>query len=214
MVALSRDDGLSLIELLISTSLAVVVVGTGVMLAAGVQSAAAHDEDDAAAREEAQFALAWIGQVVSTAGSNPYGVTEAECFAADAAFAPLQLDPDGNGVHDDLRVQADINPPNKIVGGPSGSCEEMDEDVTITFDAETGAIMRDDVASRGAEAITDGVFTNLRFSYLTAARALTTSADEVAFVRVELTAESPSRNPMTGQRATFTYSSEIPLRTR
>lgn len=205
---------MSLIEILVATSLAVVVVGTGLMLAAGVQSAYAHDQDDAGVREEAQFALAWIGQVVSTAGSNPYGVAAAECLEADAPFAPLQLDPDGNGVHDDLRVQADINPPNKIVGGPSGSCDEMDEDVTIAFDAETGAITRDDVASGAAEAMTDGVFTNLRFSYLTAARAPTTSADAVAFVRVELTAESPSRNPMTGQRATFTYSSEIPLRTR
>jgi hypothetical protein len=214
MVALHRDDGTSLIEVLIATSLTVVVVGTGVMLAAGVQSAYAHDQDDAAVREEAQFALAWIGQVVSAAGSNPYGVAEAECLEADAPFAALQLDPDGNGVHDDLRVQADINPPNKIVGGPAGSCEEMDEDVTIAFDAESGAIVRDDVATGGAEAITDGVFTNLRFSYLTAARAPTTSADAVAFVRVELTAESPSRNPMTGQRATVTLSSEIPLRAR
>jgi hypothetical protein len=213
MVALSRDDGMSLIELLISTSLALVVVGTGVMLAAGVQSAYAHDQDDAAVREEAQFALAWIGEVVSTAGSNPYGVVEAECLEANASFAPLQLDPDGNGVHDDLRIQADVNPPNKIVGGPSGWCQEVDEDVTIAFDADTGAIVRDD-AAMGVEAMTAGVFTDLRFSYLTAARTPTTTADAVAFVRVELTAELSGRNPLTGRRATFTYRSEIPLRTR
>ena len=206
--------GFSLIEMMIASLITTVVLGSAGMLTAGVQSAYTHELDDAALQEEAQYVLDWIGQTVAPAGSNPYDVSTADCGEPGTLFAPLRLDPDGNGVDDDLRVQADINPPNGLVAGSLDGCDEPGEDVTISFDRPNHIITRRDATDAAPVAMTAGVFTSLQFSYLTADRTITSNPDAVAFVQVELTGQSPSRNPITGQSATYTYQSEIRVRAR
>ena len=191
------------------------VVGSAVMLASQVQRAYSYELNDAAVQQESRFALDWIARTLSPAGSNPYGITLSACPAAGTPFAALTLDPDGDSIHDDIRIQADVNPPNGVVLGLTGACTESGEDVTIAHDPTNLVLTRHDRATDATPvAVTDGVFTQLLFTYLTVNRAVTTTPSAIAYVQVNLTGRSRSRNPYTGQFTTFNYRSEIRIRAR
>ena len=79
-------------------------------------------------------------------------------------------------VMDDLRVQADVNPPNGLLGGVGGVCDEAGEDVTIAHDPTAMTItLRDNNLDDNPIAMTDSVITDLRFAYLDANRTPTPS---------------------------------------
>jgi hypothetical protein len=125
------------------------------------------------------------------------------------------LDPDGDGVHDDVRIQADVNPPNGVLLGLAGACTEQGEDVTIEHDpAALTLTQRDMAVAGGAVPVTDGVFTQLLFTYLTTNRTVTTTPGAIAYVRIDLTARSRGLDIYTGQFDTFTYRSEVRVRAR
>lgn len=204
----SGDRGVSLVELLVALAISGAVLGSAVHLARQVQLMYATLLHDAAAEQEARVALEWITRTIAAAGASPYGITDASCLPA-GGFVPVRIDPDGNGVHDDIRVQADINPPNGLLVGHAGACEETGEDVTITLDRGSSTIMRRDGAGAGATMpATDGVFVNLTFTYLTADRRETVAAEQVAIVQVALTVRSRARNAHTGRFNTSTYRAE------
>lgn len=209
------DAGFSLVEVMIVAAISTLVLGSAATLTSGIQRAYTSELDDAAVQQEARYALEWIERTIAPAGNNPYAIATSACPAAGTPFAAIRLDPDGDGVADDIRVQADINPPNGLLTGVGGACVESDEDVTITLDPATSALTRRDMATDAAAvAVTDGVFTQLRFTYLTAGRLATVAPDAIAFIRVDLTARSRARNAHTGQFTPFTYQSEIRLRSR
>jgi hypothetical protein len=173
---------------------------------------------DAAVQQEARFALDWIARTLAAAGSNPYNVATSACPAAGTVFAAIRLDPDGDGIHDDVRVQADVNPPNGLlvgVGGAGGCDDESGEDITIAHDPVNLVLTRRDRATDAAPvAVTDRVFTQLQFTYLTVNRVATTTPADIAYVQVALTGRSRSRNLNTRQFSTFTYQSEVRIRAR
>lgn len=211
--------GFSLVELLIVAAITSAVIGAAVTLATGVQTVYSYQLNDASVQQEARFALDWIARMLTPAGSNPYNITTSACPAAGTAFAALRLDPDGDTIHDDVRVQADVNPPNGVLLGLAGSCSgtgaESGEDVTIAHDPATNTITRRDMATDTAPvAVTDGIFTQLLFTYLTTSRVVTTTPANIAYVQVNLTGRSRSRSPNTGQYTTFTYRSEVRIRAR
>ena len=213
------EVGFTLVELLLAVSLAMIVIGTAVAIAADMQRVYGHALDDTAARQEARYALDWMARVVAAAGSNAYGIGAAAPPACEGIpFEALNLDPDGNGVHDDLRVHADINPPNGVlVGDPANgvACDESGEDVTIAIDRGDRVITRRDLATdAGPLPATDAVFTDLRFTYFTAERLETTLPGEVAVVRIAVTAESRARHPVTGRFTRFTYRRDVRIRSR
>lgn len=210
------EGGFTLVEMMIATGLTAAVVGAAVMLATSVQNVYSYELNDAAVQQEARFALDWIARTIAPAGSNPYGITASACPAAGTTFAAIRLDPDGDGIDDDIRVQADVNPPNGLLLGLAvGTCDEEGEDVTIAHDPDDLVLTRRDMALDASPvAMTDGVFTQLRFTYLTAGRVVTTNADAIAFVQVDLTAQSQSRNPFTGEYTSFSYDTEIRVRSR
>lgn len=211
--------GFSLVELMIVAGITAAVIGAAVTLATNVQTVYSYQLDDAGVQQEARFALDWIERTLSRAGSNPYNITISACPVAATTFAALRLDPDGDTIHDDVRVQADVNPPNGLLIGQAGACTgagaESGEDVTIAHDAVNSTMTRRDMATDAAPvAVTDGVFTQLLFTYLTANRVVTTTPAAIAYVQVNLTGRSRSRNPFTGQFTTFTYRSEVRVRAR
>ena len=211
----TSERGFSLIELMIVTAISSALLGSAVAVSNQVQRGYSHELDDAAVQQEARYALDWIAATIAPAGSNPYDIATSACPASGTPFAAFRLDPDGNGIDDDIRVQADVNPPNGLLTGLSGACNESGEDVTIGRDAAANTITRRDVATDAAPvAVTDGVFTALRFTYLTSGRVVTATPDAIAFVLVSLTGRSRSRDPHTGQFTTFTYQSEIRVRSR
>ena len=213
---LREASGFTLVELLISVSLAVVVLGTAVAITADVQRGYSHALEDGAAQQEARYALDWVARVVAAAGGNSYGVAAAAVSACGAGpFSALVLDPDGNGVHDDLRVQSDVNPPNGLLVGDGVDCDEPGEDVTIALDRAERVLTRRDLATdAGPVPATDAVFTDLRFVYFTAEGDETTVPHEITMVRIVVTAESRARHPATGAFTRFTLRREVRIRSR
>ena len=214
--AMDDQRGFTLVEMMIASAITGAVVGAALMMATSVQTAYSYEMDDAAVQQEARFALDWIGRTLSAAGSNPYDITTSACPTAGTAFDSILLDPDGDSIHDDIRVQADVNPPNGLLGGLSGACNEEDEDITIAHDPVNLVITRRNNADAAgtAAAVTDGVISQLRFTYLTSSRVVTTNPNSIAYIQVNLTGQSKARNPYTDQLSTYTYQSEIRVRGR
>ena len=192
---LNGDGGFTLIEFLIAMAITTVVLGATVGLAASIQQAYTADLDDVAVEQEVRYALDWVARYVRSAGSNPYSC---------AVFQPIWLDPNGNGDDDDVRVQADINPPD-------GDCTDSEEDVTIALDPVARVITLDTGA--GAVAMTDPIITNLQFTYLNDSHNPTASEAQIAYVVIAVTGQSKGRATSTGFTQ-FTLSTEVRIRVR
>ncbi len=211
-----RDEGgFTLTELLIATLVSLVVLGVAVQVASGVQRGYTRQLDSSAYVEEARFAIDWIERTLRSAGSNPYAITVSNCPAAGTAFVPLRLDPNANGLDDDIRINADIGMPNGLLGGAAGACVEANEDMTIAFDPATQTItQRDNNIDAAPIQMTDGVITGLQFTYLDSNRVVTANPAAIAFVGVVVTAQATAMNAQTGGFDTVTLTSEVRLRSR
>ena len=186
---------------MIATALTTIVLGSTVMLATQIQEAYGTQLDDATVEQEARYALEWIARDLRSAGSDPYLIPIGQA---------IWLDPNGGADTDDsIRVQADINPPD-------GDILDERENVTIAFDAANSVITRQDsnATDPSAVAMTEAIFTDLSFTFLDASRTATTSSPLVAYVQVQVTAQSEARNPITGVFTTSTLLTEVRLRTR
>jgi type II secretory pathway component PulJ len=211
-----NERGFTLIEFLIAALITTAVLGGTVMLAAQLQQAYTTQLDDVTVEEEARFSLDWIEQAIRNAGSNPYTIGVSGCAAA--AFTAIGIDPDGDGANDDIRIHADINPPNGLLGGVAGACNEATEDVTIAYDNVNLVITRrDNNVDAAAVVMTEPVITNLLFTYLDSAGNVTANPNAVAYVRVSVTGKSvPKQNLYDADNAftTTTLQTEVHIRTR
>ncbi len=113
MVTMSRPEivfdgqsGFSLVEILIVPSIATAMLGTAIGIGTQVQRGYSTQLEDTLVQEEARYTLDWIARLLQSAGSNPYRMTVSPCPVAGTPFVSLQLDPDGDLVDDDLRIQA------------------------------------------------------------------------------------------------------------
>lgn len=212
----SDDAGFTLIELLIAMTISVCVMTATVVVASQVQKSYDIELESAAARNEAEFAVAAIARELRAAGANPYLLTTSPCPVAGTTFRPILRNPDGDGLADDIRIHSDINPPNKALGGTvAGSCTEANEDVTIAHDPAARTITRrDNNTEATASPFTDGVISNLAFEYLDVNRAATAVDNNVCFVRVSVTATTRRADPRTGQPISYTVTDEIRVRVR
>ena len=224
--------GFSLVELMIVMGVSVAVLGAAASLAGRVQGVYQYQLEDATVEQEARYALDWMSRTIVSAGSNPYSVNLTACPVAGTPVQPLRLDPNGNGVNDDIRIQADVSSPPVLIGGvaqPSGpngvilglggpgTCIEQGEDVTIAHDAANRVITRFDRAvdvATGPVAMTEAIFSSLRFTYLDANLAATANPAVVRTVRIAVQGQSRGRNPYTGQFTTFTLQQDVRLRTQ
>ena len=210
-----RQRGFSLIELLIATLIGSAMLGAAVLITTQVSRGYTSQLDGAMVQEEARFALDWIEEALRSAGSNPYGIAASNCPAAGTAFLAIRRDPNGNAVMDDIRIQADVNPPNALLGGLAAACGEAGEDITIAHDPAAQTITVVDNNLGGAPTpMTDGLITQLQFTHLDAGRVVTANENAIVFVQVTVTAQGPNRDQQLGQPATVTLTSEVRIRTR
>jgi Tfp pilus assembly protein PilW len=196
------ERGFTLVELMIAATLTTIALGSTIMLATQIQQAYGTQLDDATVEQEARYALEWIAKDLRSAASDPYEIIADE--------QEVWLDPNaGADTNDSIRVQADINPPD-------GDILDEGENVTIALDPVNGVITRQDAnaADPAALAMTEAIFTDLSFAFLNASRAVTTSSKLVAYVQVQVTAQSRGRNPHTGAFTSSTLATEVRLRTR
>lgn len=213
---LRQADGFSLVELIVVAGISTIVLGSALTITALVQRSHSTQMQDTAVEQEARYALDWITGLLRAAGTNPYSITLSDCPAAGTPFQALRMDPDGDGLDDDIRIQADINPLNGALGGLLGACTEAGEDVVIAHDPAALVITRRDMLSlnAGTVAMTDGIFTQLVFTYRDVNRAITAVPDNVVYVGVSVTGRSRAMNPYTSQFTTFTLQSDVRLRAR
>lgn len=196
------ERGFTLIEFMIAATLTTIVLGSTLMLATQIQQAYGTQLDDATVEQEARYALEWIARDLRSAASDPYDVIADE--------QEVWLDPNaGADTNDSIRVQADINPPD-------GDILDEGENVTIALDPVSNVITRqdDNAADPAALAMTEAIVTDLSFTFLNASRAVTTTSKLVAYVQVQVTAQSRGRNLYTGAFTSSTLSTEVRLRTR
>jgi hypothetical protein len=204
--------GFTLVEFMIACLITTAVLGGTVMLASQLQQGYSTQLDEVVVEQEVRFALDWITRLLRSAGSNPYSINTSPCPAVGTPFQALRLDPDGDGMDDDIRIQADISPPNGILGGDvAGTCTEEGEDVTIAHDADASTITRqDNNIDDDPQAMTEPIITELEFTYLDSARNVTANVDLIAYVQVQITGRSKTYNT----HPETTLDTEVHIRTR
>jgi hypothetical protein len=208
--------GFTLIEFMIACFITTAVLGGTVMLASQLQQGYSTQLDDVLVEQEVRFALDWITRILRSAGSNPYSLNTSPCPAVGTPFQPIRIDPDGDGMDDDIRIQADISPPNGILGGDvAGTCTEEGEDITIARDEDALTITRqDNNVDDAPQAMTEPIITELEFTYLDSGRNATTNVDLIAYVQVQVTGRSKTYNRILGEYPETTLNTEVHIRTR
>ena len=163
-----------------------------------------------------RYALDWIARNLRSAGSNPYDVLTSVCPTAGTPFQAIRIDPDGDGMDDDIRIQADVSPPNGVLGGSvAGACTEAGEDLTIAHDSDALTItLEDNNTDAAAQAMTEPVIAELEFTYLDSSRNPTTNADAVTYVQVQVTGRSKAYNTILGEYPETVLNTEVHIRTR
>lgn len=164
---LSSDQrGFTIAELLVSMVVAMLIVGGAVTITSQVQTSYRRQMEETAAEQEGRYALDWVSRLIRAAGNNPYNILTGDCPAAATTFNGLIVDPNGDNVHTDIRIQTDSNPPDRLLGGSLGNCNQPNEDVTVNYDAGTRTIQfLDNNLGLPAEIRTEPVITNLVFVY-------------------------------------------------
>jgi hypothetical protein len=210
------DRGFTLVEFMIAAFITTAVLGGTVMLASQLQQGYSTQLDDVLVEQEARFALDWITRILRSAGSNPYSLSTSPCPVVGTPFQAIRIDPDGDDTDSDIRIQADVSPPNGILGGSvAGTCTEEGEDVTIAHDADALTITLDDNnTADGPEAMTEPIITELEFTYLDSGRNVTTNADLIAYIGVQVTGRSKTYNAILGEYPETTLNTAVHVRTR
>lgn len=209
------EHGFTLIELLVATVVSMLVLGGAVALTSQVQNGYRRQIEASAAEQEGRYALEWIGKLIRGADNNPFNVTTTDCPAAATVYSAIEFDPDGDGLDNDIRLRTDSNPPDGQVGGSLGLCNQANEDVTISIDNPSDAILFfDNNLGVPASIRTDAVIEDMRFVYRDAARAVTAVPANVRYVEIQITVRSRTIDPSTGAPVTRVLRSEIRVRSR
>jgi hypothetical protein len=162
----SDERGFTIAELLVATVVSLLVIGGAVSVTSQVQNGYRRQMEEVAAEQEGRYALDWVSKLIRSAGNNPYAIVTGDCPAAGTPFSGLLADPNGDNVHNDIRLQTDSNPPDRLLGGALNDCTQPNEDVTVSYDAATRSITFLDNNLGGAATVrTEPVVTNLEFIY-------------------------------------------------
>lgn len=221
MNSLHSERGFTLAELLVASVATMVVLGAAVALTSQVQTGYRRQLEDAAAEQEARYALDWIGRYVRAAANNPTGAATSGCPALNTNVVAVQFDPNNDDVDSDVRLMTDANPPDGMHGGAGPpNCNQANEDVTISLDDAANTITFFDNNTGGAVSTrTDTVIDDLRFIFRDSARnVLNTTVvgnqGNVVYIETRITVRTRTVNAQTGQPSTRTLSSEVKIRSR
>src|SRR4051812_1217317 len=185
---LRRENGFTLVELLVASVCTIIVLGSAVALTSQIQVGYRRQIEDSAGEQEARYALEWIGRYLRGAGNNPFNVTSSNCPGANTTFYGVIMDPNGDGVNDDITLQSDSNPPDGLIGGSTGNCTQANEHVTISFDSVNHTVVfLDEAVGASATTRTDNVINGLTFVYLDSNRVATTVQADVFYVQTQIT---------------------------
>jgi prepilin-type N-terminal cleavage/methylation domain-containing protein len=212
--------GFTLIELLVAMVISLVVVGGAALVTSQVQASYTRSLEEAAAEQEGRYALEWVSRLIRAAANNPYSLPSgtmptSDCPAANTAFSWLIMDPDLDTLNDDIRIQTDSNPPDGLLGGTAGNCNQANEDVTISYSNVNRSITFLDNNLGGTASVrTDAVIDDLTFIFRDVNRNVTTVPANVIFVETQVRVRTRTLNPATGLPFTRTLTQEVRIRGR
>lgn len=222
---LRNERGFTLAEVMVATLVTTLVLGAAVMLTSRVQESFKRQIEDSAGEQEGRYALDWVSRLIRGAGNNPYSLPpdtplvmtddNAVCPVDPTPYSWLIMDPDADGINDDIRLQSDTNPPDGILGGKDGTCDQKNEDVTVSYDPDTSSItFRDNNLDDGAEVRTDAVIDGLLFVFKNDKHEPTADVANVVYVETQITVRTRTLNPLTGLPETRLLTQEVRLRGR
>ena len=221
MKIFSNERGFTLAEILIASVVTMLILGGAVAVTSQVQMSYRRQIEDSAAEQEGRYALEWVSRLIRSAGNNPYSLPtvpggKSPCPVANTTYSWLVIDPNGDGVNDDIRIQTDSNPPDGYLGGAAtGQCNQPNEDVTVSYDPATLSVTFLDNNLGGTATIrTDAVIANLRFIYRDAAHAVTANAANVIYVETQVTVRTRTVEALTGLPVTRQLTQEVRIRGR
>lgn len=217
MTIVRNQRGFTLAELMVATMITMLVLGGAVALTSQVQQSFVRQIEDSAGEQEGRYALEWVSRLIRAAGNNPFNLLTAagtaNCPAPGTNYDWVIMDPDADGVDNDIRLQTDSNPPDGILGG--AACDQPNEDVTVSYDSATKSItFLDNNIGGDATVRTDAVIEDLRFIYRNDLRKVTTDAIQVMYVETQITVRTRRVNPATGLPETRVLTQEVRLRGR
>ena len=221
-INLRNQRGFTLAEVMVATLVTTLVLGAAVMLTSRVQESFKRQIEDSAGEQEGRYALDWVSRLIRGAGNNPFSLPIAE---GDLAACPIAaggtpyswviMDPDADGINDDIRLQTDSNPPDGILGGKDGTCDQKNEDVTVSYDPDTDSItFRDNNLDDGAEVRTDAVIDGLLFVFKDDEHKPTPDPVNVVYIETQVRVRTRTLNPLTGLPETRLLTQEVRLRGR
>ena len=217
-ISLRHERGFTLIELLVSMTITTIVLGGAVMMTSQVQQSFRRQIEESAGEQEGRYALEWISRLIRAAGNNPFDLPTvvggtAACPVAGTAYKWIAIDPDGDTVNNDVRLQADSNPPDGILGG--AGCNQANEDVTVSFDPATSSITFLDNNIGGAATVrTDAVINGLLFVFKDVNHQPTANELNIVYVETQITVRTRTINPATLLPETRLLTQEVRLRGR
>ena len=218
---LRDENGFTLIELLVASAITVVVLGSAVAMTSQIQNGYRRQLEDSAAEQEARYVLEWIGRYVRGAANNPTAAPTTACPGPGVVnVQPIQFDPDDDDIDNDIRIMTDANPPDGLIGGPAGVCDQSGEDVTISIDSDTNTVtFLDNNTGAAVETRTDTVIEDLQFVFRNSDHGVVDSSDDdeavnVVYVETRITIRSRTIDPASGAPATRTLTQEVKIRSR
>jgi hypothetical protein len=223
MNIIRNERGFTVAELLVSSLITMAVLGGAVSLTSQVQKAYRLQMEDSAAEQEGRYALDWISRLIRGAANDPFGIDtdlltpgkQTDCPDVGTPFDGVGLDPDIDGENDDIRLQTDANPPDGFLGGVAGTCDQANEDVTVTFDPDTFTItFTDNNIGGGATVRTDAVIDNLTFIFKNSLHEVTVVAANVMYVEIQVRVRTRTIDAATGSPITRTLTQEVRIRGR
>jgi prepilin-type N-terminal cleavage/methylation domain-containing protein len=218
---LRDENGFTLMELLVASTITVIVLGSAVAMTSQIQNGYRRQLEDSAAEQEARYVLEWIGRYVRGAANNPTAAPTTACPGPGVVnVQPIQFDPDNDDIDNDIRLMTDANPPDGLFGGPSGVCDQANEDVTISLDNAANTItFTDNNTGAAVETRTDTVIEDLQFVFRNSNHgvidtSVANAAANVVYVETRVTIRSRTIDPASGAPVTRTLSQEVKIRSR
>jgi len=217
MTIIRNQRGFTLAELMVASMITMLVLGGAVALTSQVQQSFVRQIEDSAGEQEGRYALDWVSRLIRASGNNPFNLKTAagtaNCPEPGTEYDWVIMDPDADGFNNDIRLQADSNPPDGILGGED--CNSAFEDVTVSYDSATKSItFRDNNTEDDATVRTDAVIEDLKFIFRNDQRQETTESIQVMYVETQITVRTRRINPATGLPETRVLTQEVRLRGR
>jgi prepilin-type N-terminal cleavage/methylation domain-containing protein len=224
-MTLQRDErGFTLAELMVATMITTIVLGGAVAMTSQVQRGYRVQMEDAAAEQEGRYALDWISRLIRAAANNPFNIPSDpdedvpgpgnECPVNPTFLEGIIFNPDGDAFADDIRIQTDANPPDGLLGGSDGGCNQSKEDVTISFDPATNRILFADNNTEEESVQTDAVIDNLEFIYKNDDHEVTANNLNVVYIEVQVRVRTRTIDTSTGSPMTRLLTQEVRIRGR